>query len=199
MDLTEGTLEEKKGRSKKMMLWFGIGSLIMSFSALISAFIVSSKQRRDKDWLNNYELPEAFLISLVVILLSSLTFVLARHALKRNNRQMTTVWLLVTLILGVVFVFNQFEGFSQIIAAGYNFTGPTSNITMSYIYLIAVVHIGHVVVGLICLIVVIYNHFKQKYNANNMLGLELAANFWHFVDLLWLVLFLFLYFFSDII
>lgn len=199
MDLTEGTLEEKKGRSKKMMLWFGIGSLIMSFSALISAFIVSSKQRRGKDWLNNYELPEAFLISLVVILLSSLTFVLARHALKRNNRQMTMVWLLVTFILGVVFVFNQFEGFSQIIAAGYNFTGPTSNITMSYIYLIAVVHIGHVVVGLICLIVVIYNHFKQKYNANNMLGLELAANFWHFVDLLWLVLFLFLYFFSDII
>ena len=55
---------------------------------------------------------------------------------------------------------------------------------MSYIYLIAVVHIAHVVVGLICLLVVIYNHFKQKYILENMLGFELAANFWHFVDIL---------------
>ncbi|WP_243473109.1 cytochrome c oxidase subunit 3 [Winogradskyella sp. MH6] len=199
MDLTEGTLQEKTARSKKMMLWFGIGSLIMSFSALISAFIVSSKQRRDKDWLNSYDLPNAFYISVAIILLSSLTFVLAKKALKQKNIQMTTVWLLVTLALGIAFVFSQLEGFNQIIQTGYNFTGPTSNITMSYIYLIAVVHILHVIAGLICILVVIYNHFKQKYNANNMLGLELAANFWHFVDLLWLVLFLFLYFFRDII
>ncbi len=199
MDLTEGTLQEKTARSKKMMLWFGIGSLIMSFSALISAFIVSSKQRRDKDWLNSYDLPNAFYISVAIILLSSLTFVLAKKALKQKNRQLTTVWLLVTLALGIAFVFSQLEGFNQIIQTGYNFTGPTSNITMSYIYLIAVVHILHVIAGLICILVVIYNHFKQKYNANNMLGLELAANFWHFIDLLWLVLFLFLYFFRDII
>ena len=110
---------------------------------------------------------------------------------------MTSVWLFVTLALGIAFIFSQLEGFNQIIQTGYNFTGPTSNITMSYIYLIAVVHILHVIAGLICIVVVIYNHFKQKYNANNMLGLELAANFWHFVDLLWLVLFLFLYFFRD--
>lgn len=199
MDLTEGTQQEKVDRSKKMMLWFGVGSLIMSFSALISAFIVSSKQRRDKDWLSNYDLPNAFYISVAIILISSLTFVLAKKALKHNNRQMTTIWLLVTLVLGIAFIFSQFEGFRQIIQTGYNFTGPTSNITMSYIYLIAVVHILHVIAGLICIVVVIYNHFKQKYNANNMLGLELAANFWHFVDLLWLVLFLFLYFFRDII
>ncbi|MCT4630452.1 cytochrome c oxidase subunit 3 [Winogradskyella sp.] len=199
MDLTEGTQEERKARSKKMMLWFGIGSLLMSFAGWISAFIISAKQRRDKDWLADYELPEAFFISLGVILLSSLTFVMAKQALKRNNKQMTTIWLLITLVLGVTFVINQFVGFGQIIEAGYNFTGPTSNITISYIYLIAVVHIAHVIVGLICIMFVIYNHFKQRYNANNMLGLELAANFWHFVDLLWLVLFLFLYFFSDII
>ncbi|MAB47021.1 MAG: cytochrome oxidase subunit III [Flavobacteriaceae bacterium] len=199
MDLTEGTLQEKTARSKKMMLWFGIGSLIMSFSALISAFIVSSKQRRDKDWLNSYDLPNAFYISVAIILLSSLTFVLAKKALKQKNRQMTSVWLFVTLALGIAFIFSQLEGFNQIIQTGYNFTGPTSNITMSYIYLIAVVHILHVIAGLICIVVVIYNHFKQKYNANNMLGLELAANFWHFIDLLWLVLFLFLYFFRDII
>ena len=199
MDLTQGTQEEKTARSKKMMLCFGIGSLIMSFAGLISAFIVSSKQRVDKDWLVDYQLPDAFFISLVVILVSSLTFILAKRALKQNNKQMVTIWLLVTLALGIIFVFNQFEGFRQMIDAGHNFTGPTSNITMSYIYIFAVAHIAHVIAGLICLIVVIYNHFKQKYNANNMLGLELAANFWHFVDILWVVLFSFLYFFRYII
>lgn len=199
MDLTQGTQEEKNARAKKMMLWFGIASLLMSFAGWVSAFIVSSKQRKDKDWLSNYELPEAFLIGVVIILVSSFTFVLAKRALKAANRQLTTVWLSVTLVLGVLFVINQFIGFQQIIADGYYFTGATSNITMSYIFLIAAVHIAHVAVGLFCIIVVIYNHFKQKYNANNMLGLELAANFWHFVDLLWLVLFLFLYFFRDII
>jgi len=197
MDLTEGTQEEKRARSKKMMLLFTIGALVMSFAALISAFIVSAKQRRDKDWLGNYELPDAFFISVGVILLSSLTFIFAKKALKNSNWKMAMIGLVATLVLGIVFVFNQFEGFKQIIEAGYNFTGPTSNITMSYIYVIAVLHIGHVVVGLICIIVVIYNHFKQKYNVSNMLGFELAANFWHFVDVLWLVLFLFLYFFSD--
>jgi len=195
MDLTQGTQKEKRGRSKKMMLWFGIGSLTMSFAALISAFIVSRKQRIDKDWLSNYELPNAFLISLVVILLSSITFIMAKRALKQNNIKMTSVWLIVTLALGIIFIFSQFEGFNELIRNGYYFTGESSNITMTYIYIFVGVHIAHVIAGLISIIVVIYNHFKQKYNSNNMLGFELAVNFWHFVDGLWLVLFLFLYFF----
>jgi len=194
MSLTEGTRKEKENRSKKMMLWFGIGSLIMSFAAWISAFIVSKKQRLNKDWLIDYELPQAFLISIVVILISSLTFILAKRALKIGDRSTTTIWLVITFVLGLVFIFNQFEGFNQIIESGYYFTGPSSNITVTYIYLIAAVHLAHVAVGLFCIAVVIYNHFKQKYSADNMLGLELAGNFWHFVDILWIGLFLFLYF-----
>lgn len=196
MDLTQGTTQEKKARSKKMMLWFGIGSLIMSFAGLISAFIVSRKR---EDWLTDFDLPNAFFVSVVLILLSSLMLILGKRALKQNNLKLVTVYLLLAFGLGVAFVYSQFEGFKQIIEAGYNFTGPTSNVTVSFIYVIAVLHIAHVIAGLICLLVVIYNHFKQKYNANNMLGFELAANFWHFVDVLWLVLFLFLYFFRYII
>ncbi|MFC4722506.1 heme-copper oxidase subunit III [Geojedonia litorea] len=192
MDLTEGTLEEKNNRAKKMMLWFGIGSLFMSFAGLTSAVIVSSKR---PDWLKNFELPEAFIISTIIIILSSISFILAKRALKKEKRQQTTIWLFVTLTLGIAFIYSQITGFKQIIEAGYNFTGPTSNVTMSFIYVIAVFHILHVLAGLISLIVVIYNHFKQKYNALKMLGLELSATFWHFVDLLWLFLFLFLYFF----
>ena len=192
MDLTQGTLEEKDRRAKKMMLWFGIVSLIMSFGGLTSAFIVSSTR---EDWLQDFILPQAFTISLVLIVLSSVTFILAKRALKSGNRNATTIFLLLTLVLGISFILSQLIGFNEIIKQGYNFTGPTSNITMSYIYVIAFVHILHVIAGLICLLVVIYNHFKQKYNASKMLGLELAATFWHFIDILWIYLFFFLYFF----
>ncbi len=191
MDLTQGTLEEKTGRAKKMMLWFGIISLIMSFAGWTSAFVVSSSR---PDWLKDFRLPNAFIVSTLIIIVSSIAFVLAKKALKAGHRKQTAIWLLITLVLGVAFVIGQFVGFGQIIDAGYNFTGPTSNVTMSYIYLIALVHILHVIVGLVCLLVVIYNHFKQKYTASNMLGLELAATFWHFIDILWVYLFLFLYF-----
>ncbi len=192
MDLTQGTLEEKNRRAKKMMLWFGIVSLIMSFGGLTSAFIVSSTR---EDWLQDFILPQAFTISLVLIVISSVTFILAKRALKSGNRDATTIFLLITLALGIGFIISQLSGFNQIIKLGYNFTGPTSNITMSYIYVIAFVHVLHVIAGLICLLVVIYNHFKQKYNASKMLGLELAATFWHFIDILWIYLFFFLYFF----
>ncbi|WP_452221087.1 cytochrome c oxidase subunit 3 [Lacinutrix salivirga] len=192
MDLTQGTLKEKTNRSKKMMLWFGIVSLVMSFAGWTSAFIVSSSR---PDWLSDFKMPTAFLISVFVIILSSITFYIANKATKKGNRQLATAMLITTFVLGVFFIFNQISGFQQIIDDGYHFTGPTSNVTMSYIYLIAVVHILHVVVGLLCLLYVIYNHFKQKYDAENMLGLELAGTYWHFVDFLWLYLFLFLSFF----
>ena len=196
MDLTEGTQEEKRNRSKRMMLWFGIGSLIMTFAGLISAFIVSRKR---EDWLDDFQLPSAFVISLVLIVISSVALIVAKKALKQNNFKVVTIGLLIAFGLGVAFIYNQFLGFGQLIEAGYNFTGPTSNVTVSFIYIIAVVHIAHVVAGLIALIVIIYNHFKQKYNSEKMLGFELASNFWHFVDILWVVLFLFLYFFRYII
>ena len=193
MDLTQGSSQEKQKRAKKMMLWFGIVSLIMSFAGLTSAFIVSSSR---EDWLANFVLPNSFTYSTLIILLSSIFLYAAKQSLKKNQVTTTTSLLIGALVLGIAFIYSQIQGFNQIIDSGYNFTGPTSNITMSYIYIIAAVHILHVIVGLICLMVVIYNHFKQKYNTENLLGFELAANFWHFVDILWLYLFLFLVFMS---
>ena len=84
MDLTQGTPEEKNNRAKKMMLWFGIISLIMSFAGWTSAFVVSSTR---PDWLTDFQMPNAFLISTIIILISSVTFMLAKRALKSNNRQ----------------------------------------------------------------------------------------------------------------
>jgi len=194
MDLTQGTLEEKTGRARKMMLYFGIASLIMSFAGWTSAFIVSSSR---PDWLQNFQMPQPFWISIIIMIISSITFMVAKKALKQGNTKLTTAMLVVTFVLGLIFIYNQFVGFNQIIGEGYNFTGPTSNITVTYIYLIAVVHIVHVVIGLAPVFVVLINHLRGKYSEKNIVGFELAETFWHFVDLLWLYLFFFLYFFLN--
>ena len=193
MDLTEGNTQEKQKRAKKMMLWFGIISLIMSFAGLTSAFIVSSSR---EDWLADFVLPNSFIYSTLIIFLSSIVLFAAKQALKKNQATTTTSLLIGALVLGIAFIYSQILGFNQIIDSGYNFTGPTSNITMSYIYVIAVVHIVHVLAGIICLIVVIINQLNKNYSSENTLGFDLASTFWHFVDILWLYLFFFLYFFN---
>jgi len=193
MDLTQGTTQEKQKRAKKMMLWFGIISLVMSFAGLTSAFIVSSSR---EDWLANFTLPSAFTYSTLIIILSSVMLFLAKQTLKKNQAAVTTSLLIGAFVLGIAFIYSQIQGFNQIIASGYNFTGSTSNITMSYIYVIAVVHILHVLAGIICLFVVIINLLNKKYSNENRLGFDLASNFWHFVDVLWVYLFFFLYFFN---
>ena len=193
MDLTKGTTQGKQKRAKKMMLWFGITSLAMSFAGLTSAFIVSSSR---EDWLVNFTLPSAFTYSTLIIILSSILLFLAKQSFKNKKSAITTSLLIGAFVLGIVFIYSQIQGFNQIIASGYNFTGPTSNITISYIYVIAVVHILHVLAGIICLFVVIINQLNKKYSKQNRLGFDLASNFWHFVDVLWVYLFFFLYFFN---
>jgi len=191
MDLTQGTAEEKNRRAKKMMLWFGIVSLIMGFAGWTSAYIVSSKR---EDWVSDLELPSAFFVSTAIIILSSITYLIAKKAVAKNNQKMGTLFLLITLALGITFISIQFVGFSQMLENGYYFTGPTSNIKMSYVFLIAAVHIAHVVAGLISLLVVLVQQLRKKYAPENMLGLELGATFWHFLDFLWVYLILFMYF-----
>ena len=195
MDLTQGSSKQKNKRAKKMMLWFGIVSLIMSFGGLTSAFIVSSSR---EDWLNDFELPNSFFISTIIITFSSLVFIAAKKALLKEKYLLSQSLVLGVFVLGLAFIYNQFLGFNELIISGYNFTGPTSNITMSYIYIIAVAHILHVIAGLISLAFVIVNHFKKQYTPASKLGFDIASNFWHFIDLLWVYLFLFLYFFNKI-
>ncbi|AWX45130.1 Cytochrome-c oxidase [Flagellimonas maritima] len=191
MDLTQGTAQQKNSRAKKMMLWFGIISLIMGFAGWTSAYIVSSK--RD-DWISDLELPQAFFISTAIIIFSSITYILAKESVKKNNQKLGTIFLLATLALGISFIILQFNGFSQMLENRYYFTGPTSSIKMSYVFLIAAVHIVHVVAGLISLLVVLVQQLRGKYLPNNLLGLELGATFWHFLDFLWVYLILFMYF-----
>ena len=192
MNLTKELQKEKSDRAKKMMLWFGIASLIMGFAGWTSAYIVSRSSRQD--WLSEIELPTAFLISTLIIILSSGSYLLAKKAIKDNKARLCTIWLAITFVLGIAFIVMQFNGFREMLSNGYYFTGPTSSIKMSYIFLMAAVHIAHVVAGLITLLVVFINHLKNKYSLEEFLGFELGATFWHFLGALWVYLILFMHF-----
>lgn len=192
MDLTQGSDNSKFARAKKMMLWFGIISMVMTFAGLTSAYVVSKSR---PDWLNEFDLPNSFFWSTLVIIASSITFYLAKKSISRSKQKNATALLLGTLILALLFVALQFQSFNYFVAQGFYFTGSESSITTSFIYVLVLVHLVHLAVGLIVLLVVIYNHFKQRYRPGQMLGIELGSTFWHFVDFLWVYLFLFLYFF----
>jgi cytochrome c oxidase subunit III len=183
--------KERSDRSKKLLLLFGMLSMFMMFAGLTSAYIVSASR---KDWLHEMVLPSAFTFSTIVIVMSSITFHFAKLAIKRDDRKNTTLFLLGSLVLGIAFVFFQFKGFGQLVEMGYNLTGPTSTISATFIYMLAFLHMVHLFAGIISLLIIIYNHFKQKYNSSQTIGIELGAMFWHFLDLLWIFLFLFLYF-----
>ena len=202
---TVNPMEVKISKAKKMMLWFGMISITMTFAGLTSAFIVSSSR---PDWLDSFILPNWFTISTVSIVLSSLFFQLAKFRLdkyirvslpeniniyiERNN---VNSLLVLTILTAVIFVVSQFLGFNEIISQGYYFTGPESSVTTSYVYILVFLHLAHLFAGMIVLTVVITKFNKQKYEKNK-LGFELALIFWHFLGALWIYLFFFIKYFS---
>jgi len=190
------TVEEHKARtsrSYKLLLIFAMISMTMMFAGLTSALVVSKSR---PDWLTNFQLPSAFTYSLITILLCSITFHLAKRAIKKDDRKGTTTFLLTTLVLGFTFVFFQLQGFGQLFENHLYPVGGSGSITISFLYVLVYLHLAHLSGGIISLLIIIYNHFKQKYNASQFLGIELGAMYWHFLDFLWVYLFLFLYFFK---
>ncbi len=191
--MTKEEHQKRSDRSYKLLLLFAMLSMTMMFAGLTSAFVVSKSRA---DWLKNFEMPSSFLISTIIIITCSVTFYLAQKAIKKDNRNTTTQMLIATLVLSILFIIFQFKGFGQLIEMGYFFTGSKSNITTTFLYVVALLHLAHLFGGIISLLIIIYNHFKQKYNSSQTLGIELGAMYWHFLDLLWVYLFLFLFFFK---
>jgi cytochrome c oxidase subunit III len=177
-------------KSAKPMLWIAMISMVMFFAGLTSAYVISMKR---EDWVD-FDLPQAFFVSTVLIVISSLTLFLSQYFLKKDKRALSLLLVVVTLILGVGFIWQQYVGFNQLKSIGLFFTGPESTVSTSFIIGITFMHILHIFTGIIVLFVVIYNHFKYKYKPEDLLGFELGAIFWHFVDLLWIYLFFFFYF-----
>ena len=198
-------IEVKTSKAKKMMLWFGLISITMTFAGLTSAFIVSSSR---PDWLDSFVLPVWFTISTVSIALSSLFFQLAKYKLDQYirvslpeniniyiHRNNVNIFLGLTIIMAIIFVVAQFLGFGDIISQGYYFTGPESSITTSYVYVLVFMHLAHLFAGIIVLTVVTTKFNRQKYEKNK-LGFEMALVFWHFLGALWIYLFFFIKYFS---
>ena len=176
-----------------MMLWFGMISMSMTFAGLTSAYVVSSSRA---DWIQQIELPFAFTLSTLLILCSSGSFYGAFKMLNSNKIKATQALLIVTLTLALGFVYFQFQGFSGIIEKGYYFTGPESSITTSYLYVLVLLHLAHLIAGIIVLIYVMFKTLKGFYFNGNILGFELALTFWHFLDIVWVYLYLFVSFYS---
>ena len=183
----------KSNKAKRMMLWLGMISMSMTFAGLTSAYVVSSSRA---DWIQQIDLPFDFTISSLIIILSSVTFYLAFKMLKMKNLKITHSLLVITLLLALAFIYFQVQGFNGIIEKGYYFTGPESSITTSYLYILVLLHIAHLVAGIIIVLYVLFNSFKGVYFNGNTLGFELALTFWHFLDILWLYLYLFVSFYG---
>ena len=185
--------KQRTARSYKLLLVFAMISMTMMFAGLTSALVVSKSR---PDWMKDFQLPSSFFVSLVVIILCSITMHFAKSAIKKDNRSLTTILLWATLALGSAFVYFQFQGFTQLFENHLYPVGGSGSITISFLYVLVYVHLAHLAGGIISLLIIIYNHFKQKYNSSQFLGIELGAMYWHFLDFLWIYLFLFLYFFK---
>lgn len=177
--------QRKKIHPHKFTLWVGIGSLLMMFAGLTSAYIV---KRNLANW-QTYELPWFFWFSTVAILLSSATIYLAEKNFKQHEMKKYRSLLLATVILGVLFITFQVLGFQQLWEKQVTLT---ANVSYSFMYVIVSLHAAHVLGGLIALIVLYAKAFGAKKRVYNSVPVELVSTYWHFVDILWIYLLIFL-------
>lgn len=184
-------IREAKRKTAKPLLWIGMVSIVMLFAGLTSAYVV----RADNGNWNIFSLPDIAILSTAIIITSSFTLLLAQQAIKKGNYRLTSLGLFLTLGLGLVFFYTQVEGWRQLTAQGIYFIGKDSNASGSFLYLIALMHLLHMIGGLLALSVSLTKTLLKKYSASDYLGIELTAIYWHFLDALWVYLFLFLYFY----
>jgi cytochrome c oxidase subunit III len=174
----------KKIHPHKFAMWVALASIVMMFAGLTSAFIVKSSQAGWQD----IETPALFLYSTLVIVISSVTVQMAVRAHKQREMPRYRVLITVTAILGSLFVAMQFFGFKTLWADGVTFR---TSISGSFIFVILGLHALHVVGGVIALIVMFLKAFSRKVRTYSSVGVEVAATYWHFVDLLWIYLVIF--------
>lgn len=181
---------EIREKNAKLLLYIAIGSMVMLFAGITSGYIVS---KSGGTWLY-FDLPVPFWFSTGIILLSSFTMKMAVNAAKSGNANGTTGYLLFTLLLGLVFAILQFWGWSDMVSQKIFFAGKSSNAAGSYMYVITGLHLAHLAGGLIALLVSYNRSQRGKYTVQNHSGLLLTSTYWHFLDILWVYLFLFLLF-----
>lgn len=179
------TAPKNKLHPHKFTLWVAIGSILMMFAGLTSAYVV---KRNQANWIT-FEIPVLFWYSTVAIILSSVTLYLALKAIKERHMNRYRTLMSATLVLGISFIVTQVIGFSQLWNAGLTLQ---SNVAYSFLYVIVGFHALHVIGGIIALIVMSVKAYSVKTRNYSVLPVELISTYWHFVDILWLYLLIFL-------
>lgn len=177
--------QRKKIHPHKFTLWVAIASMSMMFAGLTSAYIVKESQAN----FLNFDLPLAFWYSTAAMIASSVTIWMAKK--KFVNREMAAYRKLVTVtfILGLLFVALQVLGFRELYKEGLTLT---TNVSVSFLYVIVFLHAAHVLGGVVALMVMFVKAFRTKTKSYNSVPVEVMGTYWHFVDILWIYLLLFL-------
>jgi heme/copper-type cytochrome/quinol oxidase subunit 3 len=176
--------------TRKLGMWIFLSTEILFFGTLITTFMIFKGRDFPGIKLTDvYDIPFTS-VSSFVLLMSSLTMVLAHNALESNDQEKTRVWLLATAMLGAVFLAGQIYEFTEFYHKGFELS---SNIFSSTFYVLTGFHGLHVFIGscflFICLVRLQQHHFTKKHH----FGFEAAAWYWHFVDVVWLFLFVTIY------
>lgn len=174
---------------KKFLVWLINISITMMFAGWTSSYLVA---RSEGDSLGVSSLPVSFTISTVLIVLSSITMALAVRAARKNNISLVKIFLTSTFILGLGFLYSQWKAFGEYADMDILFRGSTAVQGLNYVMPMA--HGAHIVMALVILTILVVRAFRYKIHSRNMNAIEMGATFWHFLDALWLYLFLFLTF-----
>ena len=186
------TLAQQRRRASKPLLWIGIGSIIMAFAGLTSGYVVSRTTLvANEQWLT-FELPSAFINSTIAILLSSTVLWWAVSQIKKGNLGGLKLGLALTLLLGLAFAVLQVQGWKQLVNEEIYFAGAGSNPAGSWVYAISLFHLAHLAGGIIALLVTLFKSLRGAYSSEDYHGVTLLSIYWHFVDLLWVYLYVFL-------
>ncbi len=181
------TTEPQRIHPHRFIMWVAIGSIVMMFAGMTSAYIVKKNQG---NWLA-FELPVVFWYSTAVILASSLTIYLANVALKAGKLVPYKLLITITSILGILFVKMQWTGFQDLEMRGIALIGTQSNSSSSFLFIITGMHMLHVLGGVVALIALFFRSFWLKKDQLSLVPVQIVATYWHFVDILWIYLFIF--------
>lgn len=165
----------------------GIGSIVMMFAGFTSAYVVKSNQ---DNWLQ-FTMPPVFWYSTGVILLSSLTMYLAQKSFEAREMNRYRILISLTAVFGILFMFMQWTGFGYLEAHGVKLLGSGSNAAGSFLAVITGVHMFHVLGGVVLLLVMVIKSLRTNIRSYNTVPVEMTSIYWHFVDGLWIYLFIF--------
>ena len=175
----------------KFVLWILLGSVTMMFAAFTSGYLV---RRADGNWLM-FDLPDMFYWSSAIIILSSIFMQLAYFFAKKDEITKLKFSMLITFVLGCIFLAMQWQGWHDMLHAGIllgSKGGVDANPAGSFVYVISGVHAVHIIGGLVFLLVTLVKAFQYKIHAKNMITIALCNTFWHYLGALWLYLFFFM-------